>query len=400
MSSTRQIPSIFGYPEDADSVSNSTSASPEAHDPVDDLFETDESMDNLFKEPAQAKSRAADSRPVKDVATKTPTGARKLTDLAYATLKKNVHLLWEAPAMPENMLLPLCRLVTSADQLESLEKSNPLLQGQLGDCWLKFMKRDILGWYKMLVAVQKDKSKKLTEADIAFNATHRTYRRLQQRMVHEEEKAIKQLQAARVKEEAARDAKQTRVVAIPLKKGRLAGKYAGVSDGLGQSQSADGSLRFAGGSRTKANTGKGALLKMQRQCNEERLQRRGPLATPLHLRKPAAQAAPKPDARFSPPQTSYTPRKERTGVAYSEANTRPVPTPKIAPSTKIEPQQTAVKRKADDADLEAAILAKRNRVGVFEDKTGPYAGMRVRRLAARKPPQVLIMKKPTPKRVV
>jgi hypothetical protein len=252
-------------------------------------------------------------------------GAQSLFNISMDKLRKNIHLLWETNDTPTHILMPLVTLVQNPEQLGAIEESSPHLQGQLGQFWLRIIKRNIIGWEDMLIKNRlHSDGRKWTEAEVAQKATYRTYRNCVKKMKQEDALAEEHLRAVMGQASAAQREKETTIIEkLPpgyLKtKKRTGGGYDGTSK-----TAQTGELRFGGGSRTKANTGKGFITKMRRELKEARFMKAGgSLATPTHLLQEKAKFLPQGvDKRFEVPQSTG----KRTNLFRLTARPLPVAT--------------------------------------------------------------------------
>ncbi|KAL6156765.1 hypothetical protein ACJQWK_06717 [Exserohilum turcicum] len=74
--------------------------------------------------------------------------ALSLFELARQRLIKNIDMLRDVGDLPYSFLQPVLRFVQSPDQLLELENNCPQLQGETGEIWLRFIRRDIPDWEK------------------------------------------------------------------------------------------------------------------------------------------------------------------------------------------------------------------------------------------------------------
>ncbi|KAJ4374966.1 hypothetical protein N0V83_002045 [Neocucurbitaria cava] len=74
--------------------------------------------------------------------------ATSLFELARQRLIKNIDMLNDVGDLPFSFLEPVLRFIQNPDQLQELEENCTQLQGETGDIWLRFIKRDIPNWDK------------------------------------------------------------------------------------------------------------------------------------------------------------------------------------------------------------------------------------------------------------
>jgi len=71
-----------------------------------------------------------------------------LYELARQRLIKNIDLLNDIGDIPFTFLETVLRNIQNPDQLQELEENCPQIQGETGDIWMKFIRRDIPEWDK------------------------------------------------------------------------------------------------------------------------------------------------------------------------------------------------------------------------------------------------------------
>lgn len=72
----------------------------------------------------------------------------KLVDLAKQRLIKNIDTLYDIGDMEFDFLEPVLRNIQNPDQLLELEQNCPQIQGETGEIWMRFIRRDIPDWDK------------------------------------------------------------------------------------------------------------------------------------------------------------------------------------------------------------------------------------------------------------
>ncbi|KAF2272180.1 uncharacterized protein EI97DRAFT_233354 [Westerdykella ornata] len=74
--------------------------------------------------------------------------APSLYSLAKARAIASIDSIEDVGDLPYAFVAPILRHLQSPDQLVTLERNCPQLQGETGELWLRFIKRDIPGWDK------------------------------------------------------------------------------------------------------------------------------------------------------------------------------------------------------------------------------------------------------------
>jgi elongin-A len=195
-----------------------------------------------------------------------------LFDLAKQRLIKNIDLLNDIGDIPFTFLEPIIRHIQNPDQLQELEKNCPQVQGETGDIWRRFIKRDIPGWDKMPHQPRDPKN------------WHKVYRKLKK-----DAELEKKEQEELLKEEMRalqNDRAQNKTLIIDSKVGY--GARSSRVFGLGSSSG-------WGSSGAPAKTGRVAMDKLKRGMFDYKRERPRAAQMPTHLltqRKSQVKAAP------------------------------------------------------------------------------------------------------------
>jgi elongin-A len=195
-----------------------------------------------------------------------------LYELAKQRMIKNIDLLNDIGDIPFTFLEPIIRHIQNPDQLQELEQNCPQVQGETGDIWLRFIKRDIPDW-----------EKKPHQPRDAKN-WHKVYRKLMrdsEKEKQEQENALKEQMRALQKDRA-----QNKTLIVDSKAGY--GARSSRVFGLGSSSG-------WGGSGAPAKTGRVAMDKLKRGMFDYKRERPRAAQMPTHLltqRKTQVRAAP------------------------------------------------------------------------------------------------------------
>lgn len=195
-----------------------------------------------------------------------------LFELARQRLIKNIDLLNDIGDIPFTFLEPVLRHIQNPDQLQELEENCTQIQGETGEIWLKYIKRDIPDW---------DKKPHQPRDPRNWNKVYRKLKKDAEREKHEQEDALKQQMRALQQDRA-----QNKTLIVDSKVG-----YGARSSRV----FAFGSSSGWGGSGAPKQTGKVALDKLKRGMFDYKRERPKAAQMPTHLlaqRKALVRAAP------------------------------------------------------------------------------------------------------------
>lgn len=196
-----------------------------------------------------------------------------LFELARQRLIKNIDLLNDIGDIPFSFLEPVLRNIQKPDQLQELEENCPQIQGETGEIWKKFIRRDIPDWEKKPHQPRDPRN------------WHKVYRKLKkdaEREKQEQEYALKEQMRALQKDRA-----QNKTLIVDSKVGY--GARSNRVFGLGGGGSSWGS------SGAPAKTGKVNLDALKRGMFDYKKERPRGANMPTHLlaqRKSQVRSAP------------------------------------------------------------------------------------------------------------
>jgi elongin-A len=195
-----------------------------------------------------------------------------LFELARQRLIKNIDLLNDIGDIPFSFLEPVLRHMQNPDQLQELEENCAQIQGETGEIWLKFIRRDIPNW---------DKKPHQPRDPRNWSKVYRKLKKEAEREKHEQEDALKQQMQALQQDRA-----QNKTLIVDSKVGY--GARSSRVFGLGSSSG-------WGSSGAPAKTGKVAMDKLKRGMFDYKRERPKAAQMPTHLlaqRKAQVKAAP------------------------------------------------------------------------------------------------------------
>jgi elongin-A len=273
-----------------------------------------------------------------------------LFELAKQRLIKNIDLLNDIGDIPFSFLEPILRHIQNPDQLQELEENCTQIQGETGDIWLRYIKRDIPDW---------DKKPHQPRDPRNWNKVYRKLKKDSEKEKHDQEDALKEQMRALQKDRAQN---KTLIVDSNVGYGARSSRVFGLGGGSGW-----------GGSGAPAKTGKVAMDKLKRGMFDYKRERPRAANMPTHLlaqRKSTVRAAPARMVRMAEnegPQNMVISRQAAASVARRteplpetkkpHITHRPVPQQSGAPPRTSLPagqQFTAPKLKAPGQDTAAA----------------------------------------------
>ena len=195
-----------------------------------------------------------------------------LFELARQRLIKNIDLLNDIGDIPFTFLEPVLRNIQNPDQLQELEENCTQIQGETGDIWLRFIKRDIPEW---------DKKPHQPRDPRNWSKVYRKLKRDAEKEKLEQQDALKQQMRALQQDRA-----QNKTLIVDSKVGY--GARSSRVFGLGGGSS-------WGVSGAPAKTGKVAMDKLKRGMFDYKRERPKAAQMPTHLlaqRKAQVKAAP------------------------------------------------------------------------------------------------------------
>ena len=226
--------------------------------------------------------------------------APSLFDIAKHRIIQNIEMLTDVGDLPYDFLRPILLKVEIPDQLRLIEENSPQIQGEDGEIWLRYIKRDIQNWQKKPHQPKEPKS------------WWKVYRKLKNDAEVEKQA---QEDALRASLKALQDDKATNKTMIvdaklgfdPAKR-RKVPTHSGFVSGFGSSS-------------VPAKNAKTAIDRLKRSMYEQKVARPKGSLMPTHLleeRKGRVMIAPKSmveriQTAKEPPKTMLVPRKGSFG---------------------------------------------------------------------------------------
>ncbi|KAH8724423.1 RNA polymerase II transcription factor SIII subunit A-domain-containing protein [Phaeosphaeriaceae sp. PMI808] len=198
--------------------------------------------------------------------------AASLYELAKQRLIKNIDLLNDIGDIPFNFLEPILRQIQNPNQLQELEENCPQIQGETGDIWLRFIKRDIPDWEKQRYTPRDPRN---------WSKAYRKLKKDAENEKQEQQNALKQQMRALQQDRA-----QNKTLIVDSKIGYGARSSRVFSLGSSSGWGVPGA---------PAKTGKVALDKLKRGMFDYKRERPRAAQMPTHLlaqRKTQVKAAP------------------------------------------------------------------------------------------------------------
>jgi elongin-A len=198
--------------------------------------------------------------------------ALSLFELARQRLIKNIDLLNDIGDIPFTFLEPVLRHIQNPDQLQELEENCTQIQGETGEIWMKYIKRDIPDW---------DKKPHQPRDPRNWNKVYRKLKKDAEKEKNDQEDALKQQMRALQQNRA-----QNKTLIVDSKVGY--GARSSRVFGLGSSSG-------WGGSGAPRATGKVAMDKLKRGMFDSKRDRPRAAMMPTHLlaqRQSLVRAAP------------------------------------------------------------------------------------------------------------
>jgi elongin-A len=284
---------------------------------------------------------------------------QSLFELARQRLIKNIDLLNDIGDIPFSFLEPVLRNIQNPDQLQELEENCPQIQGETGEIWKKFIRRDIPDWEKKPHQPRDPRN------------WHKVYRKLKkdtEREKQEQEYALKEQMRALQKDRAQN---KTLIVDSKAGYGARSNRVFGLGSGSGW-----------GSSGAPAKTGKVNLDALKRGMFDYKRERPRAANMPTHLlaqRKSQLRSAPASMVRMAEneavaPRSMVISRQAAASVARRKdalpetkqphITRRPIPQQSSAPPRTSLPagqQFTAPKLKPAAQDAAASQLLKKRK---------------------------------------
>ncbi|KAF2030907.1 hypothetical protein EK21DRAFT_100049 [Setomelanomma holmii] len=228
-----------------------------------------------------------------------------LFELARQRLIKNIDLLNDIGDIPFSFLEPILRHIQNPDQLQELEENCTQIQGETGDIWLKFIRRDIPNW---------DKKPHQPRDPRNWSKVYRKLKKDAEREMHEQEDALKQQMRA-LQQDRAKN--KTLIVDSKVGYGTRSSRpfFGGSSSGWGSSGA-------------PAKTGKVAMDKLKRGMFDYKRERPKAAQMPSHLlaqRKSHIRAAPARMVRMAENEAPGTMMLSKQAAASVASRTDPLP---------------------------------------------------------------------------
>ncbi|KAH7081499.1 RNA polymerase II transcription factor SIII subunit A-domain-containing protein [Paraphoma chrysanthemicola] len=196
-----------------------------------------------------------------------------LFELARQRLIKNIDLLNDIGDIPFSFLEPVLRHIQNPDQLQELEENCVQIQGETGEIWLKFIRRDIPDW---------DKKPHQPRDPQNWSKVYRKLKKDAEREKLDQQDALKQQMQALQKDRAQN---KTLIVDSKIGYGARSSRVFGLGSSSGW-----------GSSGAPAKTGKVAMDKLKRGMFDYKRERPKSAQIPTHLlaqrRTPQVRAAP------------------------------------------------------------------------------------------------------------
>jgi elongin-A len=228
-----------------------------------------------------------------------------LFELARQRLIKNIDLLNDIGDIPFTFLEPVLRHIQNPDQLQELEENCTQIQGETGEIWLRFIKRDIPDW---------DKKPHQPRDPRNWNKVYRKLKKDSEKEKQDQEHALKEQMRALQKDRA-----KNKTLIVDSKIGY--GANSSRVFGLGSSSS-------WGGSGAPAKTGKVAMDKLKRGMFDYKRERPRAANMPTHLltqRKSLVRAAPARMVRMAENEAPQNMVLSRQAAASVARRTDPLP---------------------------------------------------------------------------
>jgi elongin-A len=198
--------------------------------------------------------------------------ALSLFELARQRLIKNIDLLNDIGDIPFTFLEPVLRHIQNPDQLQELEENCTQIQGETGEIWMKYIKRDIPDW---------DKKPHQPRDPRNWNKVYRKLKKDAEKEKNDQEDALKQQMRALQQNRAQN---KTLIVDSRVGYGARSSRVFGLGSSSGW-----------GGSGAPRPTGKVAMDKLKRGMFDSKRDRPRAAMMPTHLlaqRQSLVRAAP------------------------------------------------------------------------------------------------------------